>query len=43
MQYAYKKTQEECRQGYQGMNIKLNSVSSSRGDYPFVTFTFGFI
>lgn len=41
LQYAYKKTQEECRQGYQGIEYKLNSVSSSRGDYPFVTFTFG--
>lgn len=40
-EYAYKKTQEECRQGYQGIEYKLNSVSSSRGDYPFVTFTFG--
>lgn len=27
--------------GFQGIEIKLNTVASSRGDYPFVTFTFG--
>ncbi len=40
-EYAYKKTERECEQGYQGIEYKLNSVGSSRGDYPFVTFTFG--
>ncbi len=40
-EYAMKKTKRECEQGYQGIEYKLNSVGSSRGDYPFVTFTFG--
>ena len=39
--YAWKKLVRECEQGYQGIEYKLNTVSSSRGDYPFVTFTFG--
>lgn len=39
--YAWKKLRRECEQGYQGIEYKLNTVSSSRGDYPFVTFTFG--
>lgn len=39
--FAWKKTKRECEQGYQGIEYKLNSVGSSRGDYPFVTFTFG--
>ena len=40
-QYALKKVERDCEQGYQGIEYKLNTVSSSRGDYPFVTFTFG--
>ncbi len=39
--YAFKKVKRECEQGYQGIEYKLNTVGSSRGDYPFVTFTFG--
>ncbi len=39
--YALKKVKRECEQGYQGIEYKLNTVGSSRGDYPFVTFTFG--
>lgn len=39
--YAWEKVKRECEQGYQGIEYKLNTVSSSRGDYPFVTFTFG--
>ena len=39
--YAWRKTVRECEQGYQGIEYKLNTVSSSRGDYPFVTFSFG--
>ncbi len=39
--YAWKKTIRDCEQGYQGLEYKLNTVSSSRGDYPFVTLTFG--
>ena len=32
---------KDFTQGFQGLEMKLNSVGSSRGDYPFVTFTFG--
>ena len=39
--YAWSKVKRECEQGYQGIEIKLNTVASSRGDYPFTTFTFG--
>ena len=39
--YAWDKVKRECEQDYQGIEYKLNTVSSSRGDYPFVTFTFG--
>ena len=31
----------EFRQGFQGWEYKFNSVSSSRGDYPFITMTTG--
>lgn len=40
-EYAMNKVKREAEQGYQGIEMKLNSVGSSRGDYPFVTFTFG--
>ncbi len=39
--YALKKVERECEQGYQGVEYKLNTIGSARGDYPFVTFTFG--
>ena len=39
--YAFQKTQRECEQGMQGIEYKLNTVGSSRGDYPFTTFSFG--
>lgn len=39
--YAMEKVQREMEQGYQGIEYKLNTVGSSRGDYPFVTFSFG--
>lgn len=39
--YAEEMTLEDIRQGYQGWEIKFNTVASSRGDYPFVTITFG--
>lgn len=39
--YAMKKVRRDLEQGIQGYEIKLNTVASSRGDYPFVTFTFG--
>lgn len=32
---------KEFEQGYQGWEMKFNTVSSSRGDYPFITITFG--
>lgn len=39
--YAIKKVEREFEQGWQGIEYKLNTVGSSRGDYPFVTMTFG--
>ena len=39
--YAMEKVRRDIEQGYQGIEMKLNSVGSSRGDYPFVTLTFG--
>lgn len=38
---ANKKLKREFEQGFQGLEYKLNSVGSSRGDYPFITFTMG--
>ena len=39
-EYATKKVSRDFDQGWQGIEMKLNSVGSSRGDYPFVTMTF---
>ena len=39
--WAYKDVHTDMMQGCQGLEMKLNTVGSSRGDYPFVTFTFG--
>lgn len=39
--YAMKKVKRDFEQGWQGIEYKLNTVGSSRGDYPFVTMTFG--
>ncbi len=39
--YAMSKVWREFEQGYQGIEMKLNTVGSSRGDYPFITITFG--
>ena len=39
--YATKKVKKDFEQGWQGIEMKLNSVGSSRGDYPFVTMTIG--
>lgn len=33
--------ERDMEQGVQGWEYKFNSVSSSRGDYPFITMTFG--
>ncbi len=38
---AIRDVETEMRQGFQGWEYKFNSVSSSRGDYPFITITFG--
>lgn len=40
-EYAMKKVKREFEQGFQGLEYKLNTVGSSRGDYPFITMTFG--
>ncbi len=39
--YAQDKVKRDCDQGWQGIEYKLNTVGSSRGDYPFVTVTLG--
>lgn len=39
--YAVRKVQRDFEQGWQGIEYKLNTVGSSRGDYPFVTMTIG--
>ena len=39
--YAMRKVKREFEQGFQGIEMKLNTVGSSRGDYPFITMTFG--
>ncbi len=38
---AMEKVIRDMEQGFQGLEIKLNTVASSRGDYPFTTFTIG--
>ncbi len=38
---ALKQVEKEFRQGFQGWEIKFNTVASSRGDYPFITVTSG--
>ncbi len=38
---ALKDVEREFEQGFQGLEYKFNSVSSSRGDYPFITMTAG--
>lgn len=40
-EYATNKVQRDFEQGWQGIEYKLNTVGSSRGDYPFVTMTIG--
>ena len=39
--YAADKVKRDFDQGWQGIEYKLNTVGSSRGDYPFVTVTMG--
>ena len=40
-EWAMNKVKRDFEQGWQGIEMKLNSVGSSRGDYPFVTMTIG--
>lgn len=40
-EYAINKVYRDFEQGWQGIEYKFNSVSSSRGDYPFTTMTIG--
>lgn len=39
--WAINKAKRDLEQGIQGLEYKLNSVASSRGDYPFISFAFG--
>ena len=39
--YAKEKVRTDFEQGWQGIEYKLNTVGSSRGDYPFITMTLG--
>jgi anaerobic ribonucleoside-triphosphate reductase len=41
VEYALDKVKRDFQQGWQGIEYKLNTVGSSRGDYPFVTMTIG--
>lgn len=38
---ALRKIRRDYQQGFQGWEYKFNTVASSRGDYPFITMTFG--
>lgn len=40
-EYATEKVRRDFNQGWQGIEYKLNTVGSSRGDYPFITMTIG--
>ena len=40
-EWAKDKVKRDFEQGFQGIEMKLNTVGSSRGDYPFITMTFG--
>ncbi len=40
-QEALNDVKKDFEQGFQGWEYKFNSVASSRGDYPFITMTFG--
>lgn len=39
--YATQKIRRDFEQGFQGWEMKFNSCSSSRGDYPFTSISFG--
>ncbi len=38
---AFEKTYNDLKQGIQSLEVKLNTVVSARGSFPFTTFTFG--
>lgn len=40
-EYSVNKVKRDFEQGWQGIEYKLNTVGSSRGDYPFVTMSLG--
>lgn len=40
-EYATNKIYRDMEQGFQGWEMKFNSVASSRGDYPFTSISFG--
>ena len=40
-EYAINKVRRDYEQGFQGWEMKFNSVASSRGDYPFTSISFG--
>lgn len=40
-EYATKKVERDLEQGFQAWEYRFNSVSSSRGDYPFTSISFG--
>lgn len=40
-EYAMNKVKRDFEQGFQGWEMKFNSVASSRGDYPFTSISFG--
>ena len=40
-QYIDKHVKRELEQGFQGLELKLNTVVSARGDFPFTTLSFG--
>lgn len=39
--YAFNKIKRDAEQGFQGWEMKFNSVASSRGDYPFTSISIG--
>ena len=39
--YVYDKVHEELIQGFQSIEMKLNTVPCSRGDFAFTTLSFG--
>ena len=40
-EYAYEKVKRDMEQGFQSWEMAFNSVGSSRGDYPFISISFG--